>query len=145
MGHILPIPVFRFASWLWILELNVYRSFQRLLKCFARGWALTGPDRELAAIAVDDHRPSGGRRRFRESATIHSFESAASHATTKSTRSLRFLPSASRTTPSSSPSWFWRLTPKVGYPNDLAPTASHPAKAAKRIWSGLKPNASRPI
>ena len=71
--------------------------------------------------------------------------SAGLHAITKETRSFKFPPIASRVTPSSSPGWFWRLTQKVGYPNDLAPAASHPAKAAKRIWSGFKPKASRPI
>src|SRR5215468_2615897 len=71
--------------------------------------------------------------------------SAGLHAITKETRSFKFPPIASRVTPSSSPGWFWRLTQKVGYPNDLAPAASHPAKAAKRIWAGFKPKASRPI
>src|SRR5689334_1687325 len=67
--------------------------------------------------------------------TLNSFESAETYIVKKATRSFKFLPIASGVTPSSSAGWFWRFTQKVGYPNDLAPATSHPAKAAKRIWS----------
>jgi hypothetical protein len=46
------------------------------------------------------------------------------------TRSFKYRPFASGVTPSSSAGWFWRLTRKVGYSNDFAPAASHPAKVA---------------